>query len=404
MTPDELAHLRRARDLMDREYARPLDVPAMAQAALMSPSHFARQFRAAYGETPYGYLMTRRIERAMALLRRGDLSVTEVCLAVGCTSLGSFSSRFTELVGETPSAYRARDHRAAARRARPASRQVVVAGRREPSRNGEAAAVARRLALRHDHLTLSHTFIIVDDQDKALAFYRDVLGLELRNDVTTSASDALADRRAAGAARRRDRAGARPSMGHSPQDADGAAARCWPRACCAASIFAHRRRATPTFEQLRAAGAEVLQEPIDQPYGCATARSATRRATTSGSPRRLCPRRDPRGARGTGRSAAVRTAGARRAVSSRLAHPVIEIAATACGPPSRTGAATHAIPTVDSSCSSATPRSRIRASSSASSPGATTVRGVRRASPAATTAASRSGGANASIALPTPVQ
>src|SRR5690349_7701509 len=95
---------------MDREYARPLDVPAMARAALMSPSHFARRFRAAYGETPYGYLMTRRIERAKALLRKGDLAVTEVCMAVGCTSLGSFSTRFTELVGETPSAYRARTH------------------------------------------------------------------------------------------------------------------------------------------------------------------------------------------------------------------------------------------------------------------------------------------------------
>jgi AraC-like DNA-binding protein len=112
VTPDELAHLRRARDLMDREYARPLDVPAMAKAALMSPSQFARRFRDAYGETPYAYLMCRRIERAMALLRRGDLSVTEVCLAVGATSLGSFSSRFTELVGESPSAYRSRDHRA----------------------------------------------------------------------------------------------------------------------------------------------------------------------------------------------------------------------------------------------------------------------------------------------------
>jgi transcriptional regulator GlxA family with amidase domain len=108
-----LAHLRRARDLMDREYARPLDVPALARAALMSPSHFSRQFRAAYGETPYSYLMTRRIERAKALLRQGDLSVTEVCLAVGCTSLGSFSARFTELVGESPSVYRSRDHRAA---------------------------------------------------------------------------------------------------------------------------------------------------------------------------------------------------------------------------------------------------------------------------------------------------
>jgi AraC-like DNA-binding protein len=113
VTPDELAnfaHLRRARDLMDREYARPLDVAALARVALMSTAHFSRQFRATYGETPYAYLMTRRIERAKALLRRGDLSVTEVCMAVGCSSLGSFSARFTELVGETPTAYRARDH------------------------------------------------------------------------------------------------------------------------------------------------------------------------------------------------------------------------------------------------------------------------------------------------------
>jgi AraC-like DNA-binding protein len=109
----DVAHLRRARNLMDRGYAEPLDVPALARAAAMSPSHFSRRFRAIYGETPYGYLMTRRMERAKALLRGGDLSVTEVCMAVGCTSLGSFSARFTELVGETPSAYRARDHRAA---------------------------------------------------------------------------------------------------------------------------------------------------------------------------------------------------------------------------------------------------------------------------------------------------
>jgi len=114
VTPEELAdlaHLRRARDLMEREYAKPLDVPAMAQAALMSPAHFSRRFRAAYGETPYAYLMTRRIERAKALLRQG-VSVTDACVAVGCTSLGSFSSRFTEVVGETPSRYRARDHSA----------------------------------------------------------------------------------------------------------------------------------------------------------------------------------------------------------------------------------------------------------------------------------------------------
>ncbi len=115
VTPEELAnlaHVRRARDLIDRAYDQPLDVPTMAAAALMSPAHFSRQFRAAYGETPYGYLMTRRVERAMALLRGGDLSVTDVCMAVGCTSLGSFSTRFTELVGESPSAYRARDHSA----------------------------------------------------------------------------------------------------------------------------------------------------------------------------------------------------------------------------------------------------------------------------------------------------
>ncbi len=117
MKPEELAnlaHLRRARDLMDREYASPLDVAAIARAALMSTAHFSRQFRAAYGETPYSYLMTRRIERAKALLRQGDMSVTDVCMAVGCTSLGSFSTRFTELVGETPSKYRARDHEALA--------------------------------------------------------------------------------------------------------------------------------------------------------------------------------------------------------------------------------------------------------------------------------------------------
>jgi AraC-like DNA-binding protein len=136
MTPEELAdlaHLRRARDLMDREYASPLDVPSLARAALMSPAHFSRRFRAAYGETPYSYLMTRRIERAKALLRRGDLTVTEVCMEVGCTSLGSFSSRFTELVGESPTAYRAQDHSAGS--VVPA---CVAKVHTRPSRNGEA--------------------------------------------------------------------------------------------------------------------------------------------------------------------------------------------------------------------------------------------------------------------------
>jgi AraC-like DNA-binding protein len=107
---EELRRMRRARDQMDREYAQPLDVAALARTALMSPAHFSRRFRDAYSETPYSYLMTRRIERAKALLRRGDLSVTDVCFAVGWTSLGSFSARFTELVGESPSSYRARGH------------------------------------------------------------------------------------------------------------------------------------------------------------------------------------------------------------------------------------------------------------------------------------------------------
>src|SRR3954447_13007840 len=139
MTPEEvanLAHLRRARDLMDRDYDQPLDVPSLARAALMSPAHFSRQFRGAYGETPYSYLMTRRIERAKALLRRGDLTVTEVCIAVGCTSLGSFSSRFTELVGESPTAYRNRDHDAGA-----VVPECVSKARSRPSRIGEAKGV-----------------------------------------------------------------------------------------------------------------------------------------------------------------------------------------------------------------------------------------------------------------------
>ena len=102
----DLALLRRVRDRIDREYAQPLDVEALARDVHMSAGHLTRQFKAAYGEPPYQYLMTRRIERAMALLRHGDLSVTEVCFTVGCSSLGTFSTRFTELVGVSPSAYR----------------------------------------------------------------------------------------------------------------------------------------------------------------------------------------------------------------------------------------------------------------------------------------------------------
>jgi AraC-like DNA-binding protein len=139
---ENLAHLRRARDLIDRDYAKPLDVPTMAERALMSPAHFSRQFSKAYGETPYSYLMTRRIERAMALLRDG-MSVTDACMAVGCTSLGSFSSSFTEITGETPTAYRNREHdavkamptRVAMERTRPARKKSDAP---RSSRIGEA--------------------------------------------------------------------------------------------------------------------------------------------------------------------------------------------------------------------------------------------------------------------------
>lgn len=129
MDLDELRRLRRARDRMDREYAQPLDVPALAQTALMSTGHFSRRFREAYGETPYSYLLTRRVERAMALLRLG-MSVTDACFAVGYTSLGSFSTRFTGLVGETPSEYRARDH--AALEVVPRCRVMILTRPRRP--------------------------------------------------------------------------------------------------------------------------------------------------------------------------------------------------------------------------------------------------------------------------------
>ena len=137
MDRDDLVRLRQARDQMDREYARPLDVETLARTALMSSGHFSRSFRAAYGETPYSYLMTRRIERAMTLLRRGDLSVTEVCFEVGCSSLGTFSTRFAELVGESPSAYRARDHSWTA--SLPA---CLVRAATRPVRNREAEPVS----------------------------------------------------------------------------------------------------------------------------------------------------------------------------------------------------------------------------------------------------------------------
>src|SRR3989440_3530424 len=131
----DLARLRRVRDRIDREYERPLDVEALARGAHMSAGHLSREFRLAYGESPYSYLMTRRIERAMALLRRGDLTVTEVCFAVGCSSLGTFSIRFTELVGMPPSTYRRQEARATEGMAPCVAKQVT-----RPIRRREAPA------------------------------------------------------------------------------------------------------------------------------------------------------------------------------------------------------------------------------------------------------------------------
>ncbi len=131
----DLTRLRRVRDRIDREYAQPLDVAALARGANMSAGHLSRQFRLAYGESPYAYLMTRRVERAMALLRRGDLSVTEVCFVVGCASLGTFSTRFTELVGMPPSVYRDQAARATAGMPPCVAKQVT-----RPVRNREAPA------------------------------------------------------------------------------------------------------------------------------------------------------------------------------------------------------------------------------------------------------------------------
>ena len=137
----DLARLRRVRDRIDREYAQPLDVEALARGAHMSAGHLSRQFRLAYGESPYAYVMTRRIERAMALLRRGDLSVTDVCFAVGCSSLGTFSTRFTELVGMSPSTYRRQAARATAGIPPCVAKQVT-----KPVRNREASVTEPLLA------------------------------------------------------------------------------------------------------------------------------------------------------------------------------------------------------------------------------------------------------------------
>ena len=274
MTPEEIAdlvHLRRARDLMDRDYAQPLDVPAMARAALMSPAHFSRKFRAAYGETPYSYLMTRRIERAKAFLRQG-MSVTDTCVAVGCTSLGSFSSRFTEIVGETPSQYRARPPRPRGRSVvREHGRDATAAyhghglSAADPPRHragSEKHATGRCSYGRRMAVTVSTMFIPVHDPDDALGFYRDALGLEVRNDV---ASDGFRWVTVGAPGQDVDIVLSQPHGGRSQAEGD-ALLSLVTQGSLQAAIF-RSDDLDATFEKVRASGAEVLQEPTSQPWG-----------------------------------------------------------------------------------------------------------------------------------------
>ena len=256
----ELALLRRVRDRMDREYAEPLDVEALARGVNMSAGHLSRQFRLAYGESPYSYLMTRRIERAMALLRRGDLSVTDVCFEVGCSSLGTFSTRFTELVGVPPSVYRQQAARETAGIPSCVAKQVTQTG--QESRSIGSQAAARLIGM---DITIHASFLPQNDPDASLAFYRDTLGFEVRNDVGYKGMRWI-------------------TVG--PAGQPGISIVLYPPAATpgitederrtiaemmAKGTFANLLLATTdldgTFERLQASSAEIVQEPTDQPYG-----------------------------------------------------------------------------------------------------------------------------------------
>ena len=258
----DLAVLRHVRDRIDREYAQPLDVEALARGAHMSAGHLSRQFRLAYGESPYSYLMTRRIERAMALLRRGDLSVTDVCFAVGCSSLGTFSTRFTELVGVPPSVYR---RRGVATRTTEGMPPCVAKQVTRPVRNREASAAEAALSVTAMDITIHQTFLPHDDPDASLAFYRDILGFEVRNDVEYGGMHWIT----VGPANQPG-----TSIVLHPPAADPGITDDERRTIAemmAKGTYASINLATPdldgTFEQLQAHDADVVQEPTDQPWG-----------------------------------------------------------------------------------------------------------------------------------------
>ncbi len=226
----------------------------------MSAGHLSRQFRQAYGESPYAYLMTRRIERAMALLRRGDLSVTEVCFAVGCSSLGTFSTRFTELVGVPPSVYREQD----------ATRDAgdgAVRGEEGHQTDQESRSVGRRHArsVTAMNITIHQSFLPHDDPEATLAFYRDTLGFEVRNDVEYQGLHWIT----VGPPNQPDTAVVLHPPGADPGITDDE--RRTISEMMAKGTFGSINLATAdldgTFEQLQSRDAEVVQEPTDQPWG-----------------------------------------------------------------------------------------------------------------------------------------
>ena len=256
----DLARLRRVRDRIDREYAQPLDVEALARGAHMSAGHLSRQFRLAYGESPYSYLMTRRIERAMALLRRGDLSVTEVCFAVGCASLGTFSTRFTELAGMPPSTYRSRGGSRDGGDAAMRGETGDQTGQESRSAGHRTAASVTAM-----DITIHASFLPHNDPDASLAFYRDTLGFEVRADVGSGKMRWIT----VGPAGQPSTSILLAPPATDPGTTDDE--RRTITEMMAKGTYGWILLATKdldgTFERLQASDAEVVQEPTEQPYG-----------------------------------------------------------------------------------------------------------------------------------------
>ena len=260
----DLTRLRQVRDRMDREYAQPLDVESLARGVHMSAGHLSREFRKAYGESPYQYLMTRRIERAMTLLRRGDLSVTDVCFEVGCSSLGTFSTRFTELVGVSPSTYR--------KEARALTGRAVV--RDQEGHQADQGRIGQESRSRHRpaapsvgvmDISIHTTFLPHDGKDAAIAFYVDTLGFELRNDVGYNGMHWLT----VGPPGQPD-----VNVVLFPPGADPGVTEDERRTITemmAKGTYASIMLSTPdldsTFEQLQGQDVDIVQEPIEQDWG-----------------------------------------------------------------------------------------------------------------------------------------